>query len=128
MARYPLLPRLLVGLLAVVVFLQGSGLALDLEAEGLHRTAVAQWIVAGALVGFLLLVALAPREIEAIAPPKSPLDLTRASHYAALVAAAAALTVVIGLAGVVDTLHLLEQPEGPVFAPQTESSILEGLV
>lgn len=123
---HPVLPRVLVALLAGLVLFQGASVALSLEAEGLRRTSIAQWAVSGAFAGFLLVVALAPREAESLAPARSPLDLRRPSHYAALVAAGGALAVVIGLAGIVETLRVLESP-GPRFAPETESGILAGL-
>src|SRR5687768_8268388 len=127
MARYPLIPRVLVGALAAFVFLQGASIALALDADGLHRTSLGQWAVSGAFAGFLALLAFAPAEIEALAPRRSPLDLRRGPHYGALVAAAGALTVVIGLAGVVETLRILEST-GPRFEAQSERDVLVGLV
>lgn len=126
MARYPLIPRVLVGLLALIVFLQGASIALALDADGFARAALGQWAVSGSFAGFLALVALAPGEVESLFPRRSALDLRRPSHYGALVAAAGALTVVLGVAGVVETLRILDST-GPRFETQTESDVLVGL-
>lgn len=124
--RYPLLPRLLVGLLGIVVLVQGAFTALDLDADGLHRTALAHWLVAAAFAAFLVVLAVVPWEVESLAPRGSPLDLRRGSHYGAVVAGAGALVVVLGMAGLVDTLRLIESgAEG--LGEETQQAVLAGL-
>jgi len=127
--RYPLLPRILVAVLGLLVFSQSAATALDLEAQGFPRTAAAEWIVGGVLAVFLFALSVAPGELDALLPRGSRVDLRRAAHFGAIVAAVGSLYVLLGLAGVVDTVHgleLQERGEDP-FGIEDERTVLVGL-